>query len=71
MNDEFITRHYSGTGAILIPSHGIIQLYDLVDENGKSYTVTQDELIQEALSSVNTAEIPLQEGEILTNDKIR
>lgn len=54
MNDEFITRHYSGTGAILIPSHGIIQLYDLIDKNGNKYTITQDELIQEALENYDS-----------------
>ena len=63
MNNEFITRHYSGTGAILIPSHGIIQLYDLVGEDGSIYTVPQDEMIKEALKAYKPGDIQLGEGE--------
>jgi len=70
MNNEFITRHYSGTGAILIPSHGIIQLYDLVGEDGSIYTVPQDEMIKEALKAYKPGDIQLGEGEELTNEKI-
>ena len=36
MNNEFITRYYSGIGAILNPSHGIIQLYE--DSSGNIHT---------------------------------
>ena len=55
MNNEFITRYYSGTGAILIPSHGIIQLFDIPvkDEFNKTTgyrTVTQRDLTKEALT---------------------
>ena len=55
MNNEFITRYYSGTGAVLIPSHGIIQLFDIPvkDEFNKTTgykTVTQRDLTKEALT---------------------
>jgi hypothetical protein len=29
LNNDFITRHYPGMGGVLIPSQGIIQLYDV------------------------------------------
>ena len=49
MNNEFITRYYSGTGAILIPSHGIIQMYDIPQTDGTFKVVTQADLTKEAL----------------------
>lgn len=49
MNNDFITRYYSGTGAILIPSQGIIQLYDLPDGR----VVTQADITKEALNNFN------------------
>lgn len=51
MNNEFITRYYSGTGAILIPSHGIIQLYDVPNPDGTFRIATQDDLAKEALKN--------------------
>lgn len=54
MNNEFITRYYSGTGAVLIPSHGIVQLYDLPQPDGTVKTVTQADMIKEALSTPST-----------------
>ena len=56
LNNNFISRYYSGTGAILIPSHGIIQLYDVPvkDKAGNivSYrTVMHNDLVKEALNS--------------------
>lgn len=47
MNNEFIIRYYSGIGAVLNPSHNIIQVYE--DENGNVYTqadITKDALNQ-------------------------
>jgi len=56
MNNDFISRYYAGTGAILIPSHGIIQVYDIpkYDEVGNitGYNImTQSDLIEEALKT--------------------
>lgn len=51
MNNEFITRYYSGTGAVLVPSHGIIQLYDIPQPNGTRLALTQLDLTKEALRS--------------------
>jgi hypothetical protein len=51
MNNEFITRYYSGTGAILIPSHGVIQLYDVPNPDGTFRIATQDDLAKEALKN--------------------
>ena len=65
MNNEFITRYYSGTGAILIPSHGIIQLYDIPLEDGTYRIVTQADLAKEAIKKY----IP-KEGIIESNDTI-
>lgn len=67
MNNEFITRYYSGLGAVLIPSHGIFQLYDvpIKDELGNTIgykTATQADLTKEALSNWS--------GEDLDNDVI-
>lgn len=36
MNQDFITRYYPGTGAILTPSHGIIMVYE--NEAGQTFT---------------------------------
>lgn len=63
MNNEFITRYYTGTGAVLIPSHGIIQLYDIPVRNElgevTGYKIaTQSDLAKEALASFNAAENP-------------
>ena len=35
LNNEFITRRYPGLGGVLIPSQGIIQLYDIVNKDGE------------------------------------
>jgi hypothetical protein len=51
MNNEFITRHYSGTGAVLIPSHGMIQLYDVPQADGTSQIITQGDLVKQALNN--------------------
>ena len=50
MNNEFITRYYSGTGAVLIPSHGIIQVYSIPQSDGSYKTITQSDLAKEALN---------------------
>lgn len=44
MNNEFITRYYSGMGAVLNPSHNIIQVYE--DSNGNVFT--QEDIAKEA-----------------------
>lgn len=54
MNNEFITRYYSGTGAILIPSHGIVQMYDIPQADGTFRVVTQADLAKEALNNQNS-----------------
>lgn len=51
MNNEFITRYYSGTGAVLLPSHGIIQVYDIPQADGTFRTVTQEDITKEALKN--------------------
>lgn len=48
MNSDFITRYYTGLGAVLLPSHGIIQVYD-VFENDKWSIATQEDLLKRAL----------------------
>lgn len=58
MNNEFITRYYKGLGAVLNPSHGIIQLYE--DANGNIYK--QSDLIKEAL--LNNTESSLADAKI-------
>jgi hypothetical protein len=45
MNQDFITRYYPGTGAILLPSHKIVQIYN--DANGNTFT--QADLAKEAI----------------------
>ena len=50
MNNELITRYYAGTGAVLIPSHGIIQLYDIPQPDGTIITVTQRDLMKDAFA---------------------
>lgn len=49
MNDDFISRTYTGMGTILTPSHGLVQLFD-VEINGEMVPITQKDLIQLALS---------------------
>ena len=49
MNNEFITRYYSGTGAVLIPSHGIVQVFE--DEYGN--ISMQGDVIKESLLNPN------------------
>lgn len=49
MNRDFITRYYPGTGAVLIPSHKIVQLF----ENANGEVFTQDELTSLAISDYN------------------
>lgn len=50
MNSEFITRYYPGIGAILNPSHNMIQIYE--DKNGNIYK--QEELSKEAFDWYST-----------------
>jgi hypothetical protein len=53
MNNEFITRYYSGTGAVLIPSHGIFQIYE--DKDGQIFTY--QDLVKEALAWYDGLEV--------------
>jgi len=45
MNNEFITRYYTGLGVVLNPSHGIIQVYE--DVNGNIYQ--QEDILKKAI----------------------
>ena len=56
MNNEFITRYYSGTGAVLVPSHGIIQVYDILNNRGEMITMTHADVVKEALDLYNGPE---------------
>lgn len=56
LNNEFISRHYSGIGSILIPSHGIFQVYDRVLPDGRTIVMTQADLIKEALQEYDSIE---------------
>ncbi len=49
MNQDFITRYYPGTGAILAPSHKIVQLIE--NEAGQSFT--QSDLADLAIRDYN------------------
>ena len=46
MNNEFIVRYYQGIGAVLNPSHGIIQLFE--DSNGNVFK--QEDIIKRAFN---------------------
>ena len=52
LNSEFISRHYSGIGSVLIPSHGIIQLYDVILPTGEIIVATQSDILKRALAEV-------------------
>jgi len=67
MNNEFITRYYSGTGAVLIPSHGIIQLYDIPQADGTTRIVTQGDLAKEALNNYDKTLGLTTNDDIITN----
>ena len=56
LNNEFISRHYSGIGSVLIPSHGIFQVYDRVLPDGRTIVMTQSDLIKEALQEYDSIE---------------
>jgi hypothetical protein len=59
LNNDFISRNYPGIGGVLIPSHGMIQLYDVLDGN-KWITVTQEDIVKEALSVLrNNEKVPV------------
>lgn len=65
MNNEFITRYYSGTGAVLLPSHGMIQVYDIPQTDGTTRVVTQADLAKEALQWYAA-----QNREVIPNEEI-
>lgn len=68
LNDEFISRYYSGIGSVLIPSHGIIQLYDIPTGDGTYRVATQEDLIKEALDNHNEDDFRLKYGVPSTNN---
>ena len=61
MNSDFITRKYPGLGAVLNPSHKIIQIYE--DSLGNVYTM--DSLVKKAL--LNNTEEGLTNEQIIDN----
>lgn len=79
LNNEFISRHYSGMGGVLIPSHGIFQVYDvyqpeIVSESGeiiepaKWVVKTKEDLYKEALDRHSLeGRAPLSNDQILEN----
>ena len=67
MNNEFITRYYSGTGAILIPSHKIVQVYDIPQIDGSYLTVTQEDLAKEAFKNFDKSIAGLTNKQIINN----
>lgn len=62
MNNEFIIRYYQGIGAVLNPSHGIIQLYE--NRNGEVYT--QEDIAKQAFNWYNSL---IPETRILKSNK--
>lgn len=60
MNNDFISRNYPGLGSVLVPSQGIVQLYDvpiIVDGEIQGWRqATQNDLVKEAMSAME--EIP-------------
>ena len=67
LNNEFITRRYPGLGGVLIPSQGIIQIYDVVTKSGEQITATQEDLLKDALDQYSKGR---KAKESLTNDEI-
>ena len=67
MNTDFISRNYPGIGAVLTPSEGIIQMYD-VFVNGELIAVTHEDLSKEALRNYNEASYVRQYGEVPKNN---
>ena len=71
MNTDFISRYYPGLGAVLVPSEGMIQLYDVTLPDGTIKSVTQVSLIKEALENYNEKEFIEIYGEaVIDNDHI-
>lgn len=75
LNNEFITRHYSGLGGVLVPSHGIFQVYDSVikNENGEiigSKIITQNDIIKESLFNYQSNPEIIESNEQIINNYI-
>ena len=68
MNTDFISRYYPGLGAVLVPSEGMIQLYDITLPDGTKLAVTQENLFKEALENYNENEFILRYGVPATNN---
>lgn len=60
MNTDFISRKYTGIGAVLAASQGIVQLYDvdITKEDGSTFTtqMTQSDVAKIAISEYNPDE---------------
>lgn len=65
LNSEFITRYYPGIGAVLNPSHKIIQVYDIPDINGGNIIYTQEDMAKEALSKYSPINYITKEDKII------
>ena len=68
MNTDFISRNYPGLGAVLVPSEGMIQLYDITLPDGRTVAVTQESLIKEALENHDEAAFQQRYGLPSTNN---
>lgn len=64
MNNDFISRYYHGIGAVLNPSHNIIQVFQ---KNGSA--ITQQDLLIEAINKYRENPYTLDDR-IPTNDEI-
>ena len=62
MNNEFISRYYSGIAAILNPSHNMIQVYE--DVNGNVYS--QEDISYEAIENYDKS-LNLTSDQIINN----
>ena len=62
LNTEFIARYYNGLGAVLLPSHNAVQVYE---KDGIVYT--QDSIITDAVADFNMNN---PEGLVLSNSEI-
>lgn len=65
LNTEFITRYYSGLGAVLNPSHNIIQVYHTTNPDGTELMYTHEDLIKLALNNFNPSNFINKEDKIV------
>lgn len=55
MNDEFIIQKYSGFGAILSPSHGLVKVFETLNTKGETIVKTRKDLSKQILKDRSTA----------------